>query len=366
MKILQKNTILIIALFSFFALVACSKQETKLAQDTRPTVKVKLAKVGSATPASFTSVSGKIQAADYVTVSARMMGYITKVNAKVGDKIRAGQILVQLSNKDIQTKIAQVDAQILEAETGLNNIEKDYARIQSLFDKQSATQKELDDITTHRDMMKAKLKQAQEGKNEINTMLSYSVIKAPMSGIITEKWIQNGDLASPGKPLLSIESGSKFQAEAMVPESKIAQISKGDPVKVLIKSTGQEISGHISEYSHSAKNTGGQFLTKIDLDKKDLSRIKLFSGMYATVQLPDSKAAADTQQISVHKNAIVRQGQLTGLYTLGDGNTALLRWVRLGKSYGNQVEVLSGLTLGESYIVEKDGRLTDGVKIQIQ
>lgn len=362
---LQKKILLIMTTFFLLSLIACEEQETSLVKDNRPTVKVKITKVQNRVPISHLSLSGKIQAKDFVTVSARTMGYITKINAKVGDKVKAGQALVELSNEDLQNKMAQVDAQVLELETGLRNVEKDYARIQSLFDQQSATQKELDDIMTQRDMMKAQLKQAKEGKNEINTNLSYSIVKAPISGVITEKWVHDGELASPGKPLFNMESGKKFQVEVMIPESKIAQVKKGDQVTIILKSSGKEIRGRISEFSPSAKNTGGQFLTKINLNKKDLNGVKLFSGMYVTVLFQET-AVSDQQQIRVAQKAIIQRGQLTGLYTLGHDNTALLRWVRLGKKYGHEVEILSGLSLGESYIIESEGRLRDGIKIEIQ
>ena len=347
-------------------LFSCDKPETKLANDTRPTVSAKLVKAGEAANENYFTVSGKIQAENYVDVSSRMMGYLTGIYAKVGDKVQTGQTLATIENTDIQNKIAQIDAGILEAETGLANIEKDYVRIKSLFEKQSATQKELDDIITHRDVMKAKIKQAQETKNEVNTMLSYTKIKAPFTGVIIEKYVHGGDLVSPGKPLFSVESGNNFQAAAMIPESQITNIAKGDRVKVIIKSSGQEINGTISEYSHSAINTGGQYLTKINLAKKEIRNTKLFSGMYVTVLLPNKKKAATIEKITVHKNAIVRQGQLTGLYTVNDNNTALLRWVRLGKSFGDQIEILSGLAADENYLTDYDGSMRNGVKVELK
>ncbi len=368
MKFLRINLIVLLNSFFIFILASCAEKEpTKLAEDTRPTIAVEIAKVGNDAQASFNSVSGKIQAEDFVTVSSRTMGYITNVEAKVGDQVISGQTLVSVENNDVKSKIPQVDAQILEIKTSISNIEKDYNRILSLFNKKSTTQKELDDITTQRDRMKAKLKEAEAGKREIENMLTYSEIKAPMSGVITEKWVQTGDLATPGKPLFTIESSNRFQAEAMIPESGIGKINKGDKVDVIIKSSGEKIKGKISQINQSAKNTGGQYLVKIDLNKNDIKNIKLFSGMFATILLSESKTKnIENKKIIVQEKAIVRHGQLTGVYTLGESNTALLRWVRLGKRYNDEVEVLSGLALGENYISEKEGRLSDGIKVEVK
>jgi len=342
------------------------KGHTTLAEDTRPTVAVTVSEAGGGSLEDFFTVSGKIRAEKSAGVSARMMGALTSVSAKVGDRVSAGQTLATISNTDIMAKRAQADAGILEAETGLKNIERDLARITSLFEKQSATQKELDDITTHRDMMLAKLQQATEMRNEINAMLSYTSVKAPFSGVITEKYVNSGDLASPGRPIFHIESGKTFQAEAMIPESYINSVEKGDGVKVIIKSSGKEINGKVGELSQSSLNTGGQYLVKIDLDKKDLSEVKLLSGMYVNVLVPSEGAADQPGQITVRKEAIVTQGQLSGLYTVSDQQTAVLRWVRLGRTFGDQIEVLSGLSAGEQYIVESDSRLLNGIKVELK
>lgn len=367
MKIVKNNLIWISALFFAVAITSCGQEtNVELAKDTRPTVQAKLVKADGNTTNGYLTISGKIQAEKFANVSARIMGNITNINVKIGDKVQAGQLLATISNTDMQAKVAQADAGILEAKTGLANIERDFARIQSLFEKKSATQKELDDITTHRDMTMAKIKQAEAMKSEINTMLSYANLKAPFSGVVTEKHVNSGDLASPGRPLFTIESSGGFQAEAMIPESQIATIAKGDQVKVIIKSNGQEIKGTISELSSSARNTGGQYLTKISLNKKDIKNMKLYSGMYVNVLLPNKAKGNEKRKVTVNKNAIVTQGQLTGIYTMSDNQTAILRWVRLGKIYGNQVEVLSGLASGESYLTDVDGRLMNGAKVSLK
>jgi RND family efflux transporter MFP subunit len=330
----------------------------------RPTVKATLAKAGGGEATGIVSLSGKIQAENFATVSARLMGYLTEVKVKVGDPVQKGQLLATIKSDDIQAKMAQAEAGIAEAKAGLDNIEKDFARIKSLFDKKSATQKDLDDITAARNGMMAKLKQAQEMKNEVNTMLAYARITSPYTGVITEKLVNSGDLATPGRPLFTVEGGGDFQAEILVPENQISSMRKGDKVKVILKDSGTEINGSISEFSRSSVNTGGQYFAKVGLDKKDLASVQLFSGMYVNVLLPIKNTAKATEsKVMVNKNAIVEQGQLTGIYTASENGTAILRWVRPGKTYGDKVEVLSGLSSEENYIAEYEGRLMNGVKV---
>jgi RND family efflux transporter MFP subunit len=355
-------TAIILTVFSS----ACGgKHENAKAVDARPTIKATLATAGEGAANGHLSLSGKIQAENYATISARLMGYLTDVKVDVGDPVQKGQLLATIKSDEIQAKMAQAEAGIAEARAGLDNIEKDFARVKSLFEKKSATQKELDDITAAKNMMNAKLKQAQEMRSEVNTMLSYSRITSPYGGTITEKHVNSGDLATPGRPLFTLEGAGEFQAEILVPENQIASIKKGEKVKVILKNDGTEINGAINEFSSSSAHTGGQYLARVDLDKKDLRNVKLYSGMYVNVLLPlKNTANTEVDKIMVHKKAIVEQGQLTGIYTVSENGTAILRWVRLGKSYGDKVEILSGLSSGESYIAEYEGRLMNGVKVQ--
>jgi multidrug efflux pump subunit AcrA (membrane-fusion protein) len=124
----------------------------------------------------------------------------------------------------------------------------------------------------------------------------------------------------------------------------------------------KSLKGKVEEVSTSAKNTGGQYLVKINLKKTDAS---ILSGMFATVQFPVDKKNS-SKSILIPTEAIVKNGQLSGVYTVSESNTALLRWLRLGRSYGNQVEVLSGLSADESYIISADGKLFNGVKVRVQ
>ncbi len=365
----MNNTKIIIAIIIFsLSLLACNQESAPLAQDTRPTVNAKIILVGGSNVDRDYEVSGKVTAKNNARIAARIMGYVTSVNANVGDYIQAGQILAIISDNELQSSKAQAEAGIREAKTALQNIQKDYNRISALYDKGSATQKELDDISTQKDVMLAKIKQAEEGKRQIETTLTYTRIKAPFSGMITEKHIQGGELTSPGKTLFHIESNRTFQVEAMIPESQISAIKKGKEVNVIIKSTRAKIKGTINEFSQSSTNTGGQFLVKVNLNKKDVNNTKLFSGMYVKLRIPkeqnDSSTGID-KKILVDQSAIIHKGQLTGIYTLSSDNQAVLRWIRLGAQYDQQVEVLSGLSIGENYLISTDGRLLNGVKVNV-
>lgn len=310
---------------------------------------------------STLNLSGKIEAANNAQLSTRTMGYVDDINAEIGDKVKKGELLVSINNSDLQAKMAQVNAKITEAEAAYSIAEKDYQRFQNLFDKNSATQKELDDITANYEMAKARLEAAREMKKEVQAQFAYVNIRAPFSGVITNKFIEKGDMANPGMPLIAMEAPGKYEVRATVPESNISAVQEGAEVTVNIKTLNKSMKGVISEISTSAKNTSGQYPIKVNL-KDTLKEIR--SGMYVSIEIPvKPNAESIDERILIPSEAIVKRGDLTGIYTLSSQNTALLRWIRLGNTYGDQVEVLSGLNADEEYISNAEGKLYNGVPV---
>ena len=354
------NIITLTALSLF--MVSCGSEDKKTTQDNSSAIQVVVKEVATNNNNPFLSVSGKIQASNSAELSTRMMGFVEKVHVNVGDNVRKGQLLISIKNADLQAKKAQVTAGVAQAQTAFNNAEKNYNRFKNLFASSSISQKEMDDMTANYQMAKAGLESAKQLKNEINAQFAYANITAPFSGIITNKNLDVGDMANPGKPLISLESPKDFEVVAMVPESEISNIKKGTEVNVLVKSMNKTIRGNVSEVSTSAKNTGGQYLVKIKLAKTNTN---ILSGMFTTVEFPVSQNVKSAM-VLIPIDALVKNGQLSGVYTVSQSNTALLRWLRLGRTYGNQVEVLSGLSANETYIISAEGKLFNGAKITIQ
>jgi RND family efflux transporter MFP subunit len=353
----------IITVFSTVLLLAACGQDTKKIT-TETAIPVTVSGELTTSNKDYVAASGKIEAVSSANVSTRMMGYVTKVHVKMGQRVAAGQLLVRINNTDLQAKKAQVEASILQANAAFQNAKKDFERFQNLFQQQSASQKELDDMTSRYEMAKAGLEGAKQMRNEVMAQFNYANITAPFAGEITGTFVKEGDMANPGMPLVSIEGGKALQITAMVAENAIDQIHNGMKATVQVKSLNKTVAGTVTEVSASAKNTGGQYLVKINLNTQEAS---LKSGMFAHVQFPVAPKATptQTQSVVVPESALVRQGQLIGIYTVSDQKRAVLRWIRIGKTFGNQVEVLSGLTANEPYIVSAQGRLYNGVPVTV-
>ncbi|MBD1386742.1 efflux RND transporter periplasmic adaptor subunit [Mucilaginibacter rigui] len=366
-KYINRNRVLkLLTAIVALAISSCSsnvKKETRSSADTAILVTVSLP---AADAQQRLTVSGRVEAGQTANISTRVMGYITKIYVKVGDPVNKGQLLATISNDDILAKRAQTNAMIAQADAAFKNAQKDYDRFTTLYKQQSASAKELDNIALQYQSARSGLEAAKQQRNEVNAMLNYTNLTAPFNGTVTQKMMDAGSMANPGMPLLTIEQTGSYQVSASVPESEIGLVKQGALVTVNIDAVHKIINGKIAQVSQSSANSGGQFLIKIDIP--DNEKKGLFAGMYANVSIPVAtaiKATAGTQ-VMVPVAAIQYKDQLTGLYTIGSSHSALLRWVRLGRIQGNQVEVLSGLAANEQFIVSADGRLYNGAPVKIK
>lgn len=355
-----KQIIYGIAFLLTIALTSCGSQEQKEKKVTSK-IKVELAKAEWKKQADTYRFSGKVEADQHSGLSTRIMGQIARIYVAAGEKVQKGQLLLQIHDQDIRAKKAQVQANKIEVEAALKNAKKDFERFNILFEQKSASQKELDDVSTHYQMMKAKLNAVQEMEQEVDEMLRYASIRAPYSGIITKKYKNEGDLATPGVPLLAIENANHYKVMARIPETEIAKIQKNDLVKVKVAALGEDlIDAYVKEVNPSALYTGNQFEAEIVLNANEKQKEQLHSGMHANVILEKG----DQSGIMVPDDVLIHKGQLTGIYTMSQSKTALLRWIRTGKRWGNQVEVLSGLKEGEQYVLSHQGKIWDGAELE--
>ncbi|MEQ8364309.1 MAG: efflux RND transporter periplasmic adaptor subunit [Cyclobacteriaceae bacterium] len=358
MKIIQSIIIAATALGT----VSCGSGDQNQSGTQLPPVEVNTATVASiATEGSFT-VSGKIEAQNSANLSTRMMGNVTQLHVNVGDQVKEGQLLVAISSADLMAKKGQVEASISQAKAVYENAKNDLDRFKSLYKKGSASEKELEGMTMQYEMAKAGLEAANQMMKEVQAQFAFTNIVAPFSGQVTNTFVKKGDIAAPGMPLLAIEGTSRFQAVAMVPETMISQIQKGAIANIVVKSSGKKLTGRVSEVSRSAKTTGGQYLIRIDLANVDKD---ILPGMFVNVAMSKTIAGASTAP-AINERALVQNGQLTGVYTIDENNTAILRWLRLGRTTDGMVEVLSGMTPGEKYIVSSEGKLFNGAIVRVK
>ena len=222
----------------------------------------------------------------------------------------------------------------------------------------------MENVTLQYEAAKAQLRAAQEMKNEVNANLQYVRITAPFDGVITQKMISVGNITSPGMPALVLEKSGTLEVATTVSESDISAIQSGMNAEVVIASIHASFTGKVTQTSTSSSMTGGQYMVKISIPAD--AQKKVLSGMYANIAFEGTRRSgvgSNSEAVFVPESAIVHRDELTGIYTISDNQTALLRWVRLGHTVGDQVEVISGLSADEAYITSSEGRLYNGVPV---
>lgn len=387
---------------SLFFLADCGKKEeaekkteTPLAEPLNlPTAKVTLGSMED-----FYEATGTVKAKTTTQVAANMMGRILSIPVNEGSSVSRGQVLVEIDNRESQPQIQKAQAGIKEAQAALIEIdksvevakaaiktaeankvlaEKTFARFKELYERKSASGQEFDEaqsrlkmatseverakanipaILSKKEQINAKIQQAKADIASINVQQSYSKITSPVSGIVVKKFAENGAIASPGMPLLSIEDNSQYRLEAAVEESQSKLMQIGKRVNVKIDALGEgEFFGVISEILPSADAASRSYTVKIDLPASPLLR----TGLYGLAKFPlEGKSA-----IMIPNTAIVQRGQLSGVFVISPEGIAQLRVVTIGKNADGLVEVLSGLSEGDEFVSADIHRVNDGVKIR--
>jgi RND family efflux transporter MFP subunit len=285
-------------------------------------------------------VVGNVQAAQRSVLSAKVTGVIDAVNVAPGAKVTRGQVLATIDAREIKARLdSAVAAQ--------DQANKDFARIEKLLQSGSSTRQEFDAVTT-------RLRTADAALVEAKTMLQYTQITAPFDGVVTRKLVEVGDLATPGKPLLELENSSLLRFECEIPEALIDKVQMGGELPVLVDAAGTELSGKVSEIAPAASAGSRTFLVKLDLPAAE----KLRAGQFGRVRVPVRERPA----VLVTEGAVVRRGQIESVFVVEEGKVRL-RLVKTGRKMDGKVEVLSGLSGGETVVVRDAHLLQDGAAV---
>jgi RND family efflux transporter MFP subunit len=219
----------------------------------------------------------------------------------------------------------------------------------------------LQSLAARRQQALSRIDQAKADVASSRVYSSFSRITAPISGVVVSRQADVGYMAVPGAPLLTIESGTDYRLEAAVQESQINKIHLRDQVRVQIDALGQqELAGIVVETVPAADPVSRSYLVKISVALPAGNQQIIRSGLYGKARF----ITGQTQAITIPQKAVVERGQLTGVYVVDQSGTARMRLVKTGKTYGDQVEVLSGLREGEQIVVDGLAAVSDGSRVR--
>ncbi len=308
-----------------------------------PAANVRVQTVESKKRVATEEVVGTVRAKLHSIIEAKVSGKIEKMLVVPGQSVKAGELLARLDSRELRARLDQAMAVRQQAENDLK-------RASTLLNQKIGTQAEFDNA-------QSKYRVAQAVATEAETLLGYTQVIAPFDGTITRQHADVGDLATPGKPVLEIQDERALRLEADVPESVIGKITLGNKLPVRIPALDTTFEGVVSEIAPAADPVSCTFLVKLDLP----SAPNLRAGQFGRVAMP----AGETSALRAPASAVAQRGQMEIVFVAADGH-AQMRLVKTGKRVGNEVEVVSGLSAGESVVLDGAAQLRDGQPLLIK
>ncbi len=310
------------------------------------TAPVPTAIVGSKQVASTSYLDGVIQPVKQSTVSAQASGRIATFLVKAGDKVRAGQLIATIDDREASVGQQRSQAQVDQAEADLRNAKANFDRTKDLQAKGFISSAALDTADAQLKSAQAQRDQAAAATRQSSLAQSFTKVTAPFEGWVLQTDAQAGDLAVPGKPLLVIYAPLPVRAVVQVPASRASQIGQAADVQVQAGDSGG--TGWITPSGRSLIPSSDPVsqTTEWRLEIPAAQSAGLVPGQQVRVKFSAAQSTA-RQMMAVPEQAIVRRGELTAVY-VQSGTRFTLRAVRLGQKLGvDGTEVLAGLVPGD-------------------
>ena len=321
-------------------LSGCAADASPRQTPSSPPRRVRVVKAERASQPVVTGVVGTVRATRSATIAPLISGTVGEVRVGLGSSVRAGEVLVRLSARDVEARLEQTRAVSEQAS-------RDRARATSL------RQQEVISAAQYEAAM-AQWSVARARHSEATSIADRMVLRAPFAGVITSKTTSVGDTVLPGQPLLVLEARSALRFEAQVPETTGEHLTVGDSLPVRVEGIDGELEGRLAEIQPASDAVSRTRLFKIDLPDTPGLR----SGQFGRALL----AGAPELTVMVPVEAIVHHGQLESVFVVESG-TARIRLVRSGRERSGQVEISSGLAGGETVAVVGAG-LVDGERVE--
>lgn len=321
------------------ALAACSPSGQETARKSPPRMPGTVYIVRDTTVQAVFDADGVAQPLRQATLSTKLMGSVVSVYVKEGDAVTAGQPLVRIDARDLTARQAQIAASIADAEAIRNDAAVQAGRIHALYTDSAATRAQLDAVETGLARADAGLQAARASAAELGAMSTYAQVRAPFPGIVTRRFVDPGAFAAPGAPLVTVQDGTQLRISASVTPDLARRVRRAQLLRAAIE--GVPVMARVEGVVPAA--TGNLYTINALVTNADGT---MLSGSTATLSLPQGSRVT----LVVPARAISRSGDLTGV-TVRTRDVDQRRWVRLGSTLGDIVEVLSGLRAGDLVVV---------------
>lgn len=293
-----------------------------------------------ATVAQEQVLDGTVEAVHQATMTAQTSGRIVEIFYDVDDFVPEGGVIIRFRDTEQQAAYAQAQAALEEARARFNQASSEYERIKGIYERQLVAKAQMDAATAELKSARARLESAQAGLKSAEEQLEYTRVRAPYSGIVTERHVEVGENAGVGQPLITGISLDRLRVVTQVPQRLINAVRESGQARILLDGVAPVTAGEMTFFPYADPATNS-FKVRLELEQGVQG---LFPGMFVKVAF----AIGEAERLVVPREAVVYRSEVTGVYVVYDDGRVALRHVRLGRELEDgQREVLAGLSAGE-------------------
>lgn len=291
------------------------------------------------------SAIGTLTSDQEVDVSSRILGYLKSVKVREGDTVSKGQLLATVDDSDVEANILNLQAKLNQANNAHIDAKLDEKKYAVLFKSGSVTENQYRKIQLAFKLAQDNLEAAQAGLNAAKAQINYTHIVSPIDGTVTKLHQYVGELASPGQPIVRVESTDHLYIKTYVPERYISQVKPEGVVSYGIDALASEKyqQGVVSRIIPYSPNQMHRYEVHVSSDRLS----KALPGMFAHVNFWVNASP----QVVIPAALLVEKNGLTGVYIL-QGEKKVFRWLRVGKSWGDAILVKGGLKAGDTILTD--------------
>jgi RND family efflux transporter MFP subunit len=284
-------------------------------------------------------LEGVVEAVDRATLSAQTSGRVLELPYDVNDHVDAGAVVVRFTDVEQRSGRRQAEATVAAAQAASRAADADQQRIAAIFARGLVPRADLDQATARRDAARAQLEAARAALRGSGEQFDYTVIRAPFSGILTERHVEVGETVQPGQPLVSGLSLARLRVVVDIPQGDIAAVRRERRASVVLpdgrvlEASEVVVFPYADPVAHSAQ-------VRLDLPGAD-------TGLQPGMTVKTAFVLGEREAIRIPQSALSTRGELAAVYVVEDDGAVRLRQLRIGERDGAAVEVLAGLTAGE-------------------
>lgn len=309
-----------------------------------------------------TPLPANVQAFVQASIHARASGYLKNWFVDIGDHVTNGQVLALIDTPELDEQFAQAKAQVDQAKAALDLAKITADRWTDLLKTASVSEQETEEKKSAYVLEQANVEAARANLQRLNDLKSFDNVTAPFAGVINTRNTDIGQLiaAGSGPELFRMEQNDPLRVYVQVPQQYVRDVSPGQKAELIfIEQPGHTFTATVTRTANAVDPTSRTLQVELQVPNP---KGELFAGSYAQVRFNE---AADTNTLAVSDNAIIFRAQGTQVALLGPDNKVQLRDIKVGRDFGDVIEVLDGLSLHDRIINNPPDAIADGMTVEV-